>query len=98
MQNKVYVGNLSYNATEEDLRSFFNECGAISEVAIPQDRATNRARGFAFVTFDSESNANKAIELNGTDLLGRAVKISIAHQKSRSGGNSHSHYDRSRQY
>lgn len=86
MTNKVYVGNLSYTATEDDLRGFFSDCGSIAEVAIPHDRNTRRPRGFAFVSFEDASGASKAIEKNGVEFMGRTLKISAAEQKAQGGG------------
>nr|BAA77512.1 cold-inducible RNA-binding protein [Ciona intestinalis] len=84
---KVFVGNLSYNATEDDLRKHFSGSGQVEEVAIICDRETGRSRGFAFVTFSSEGEANDAIEnLNESDVAGRNVSVRQAQSKRDGGG------------
>ena len=84
---KIYVGNLSYNTTEEGLRSAFAEYGAVEEVAVITDRDTGRSRGFGFVTMPNDEEANAAIAaLNGTDLDGRAVKVNEARPRGEGGG------------
>ncbi len=83
---KIYVGNLSYNATEETLQGLFDNYGQVSEVAVITDRDTGRPRGFAFVTMD-DSDARKAIEaLNGTDLDGRSITVNEAKPRADRGG------------
>lgn len=72
----IYVGNLSYDATEDDLNDAFSAFGEVSSVKIINDRETGRPRGFAFVTINDSDEANRAIEsLNGTELVGREMKI-----------------------
>jgi RNA recognition motif-containing protein len=79
MEAKLFVGNLSYSTTEEDLKALFAEAGAIKSVALIKDRETGRSKGFAFVEFDSQVEAEKAISLfDGRELQGRALKVSIA--------------------
>uniref|UniRef100_H2YSK5 RRM domain-containing protein n=1 Tax=Ciona savignyi TaxID=51511 RepID=H2YSK5_CIOSA len=76
---KIFVGNLSYDASEDEIRSKFDEFGRISEVAIINDRDTGRPRGFAFVTFEDESAAKDAIgNLNETDFMGRNITVKEA--------------------
>jgi cold-inducible RNA-binding protein len=77
MGTKLYVGNLNYNTTEEELREVFAEDGRqVQEVAIIMDRETGRPRGFAFVTMATEADAQAAIEaLNGQSLGGRTIKV-----------------------
>lgn len=86
-QTKLYVGNLPFSATNNDLSSLFADCGEVTEVNIIMDRETNRSRGFAFVSFSTEEAAKKGAELNGTELGGRALKINLAHDDRRGGGN-----------
>lgn len=88
MQNKIYVGNLSYSATAEAVQEYFSSFGAITDVAIPTDAYTKKPRGFAFVTFESEASAQKALEANGEDLMGRSLKVNIAKERERTGGGS----------
>ncbi len=76
---KIYVGNLSYNATEETLQRLFDNYGQVTEVVVVTDRDTGQPRGFAFVTMPEDSQANAAIEaLNGTEFNGRSLTISEA--------------------
>ena len=80
--NKLFVGSLSWNTTEQDLRSFFAEAGEIEEVKIITDRETGRARGFGFVTFANAEDASSAIErFDGSELDGRNIKVNIAEDK-----------------
>jgi len=83
---KIYVGNLSYKATEDEVRDTFAEFGAIEQVALIRDRATNQPKGFGFVTFESADAAQAALAKNGQDLLGRSMKVSIAKEKEDSEG------------
>jgi len=79
MNTKLFVGNLSFNATENDLQDAFSQFGAVSEVNIMMDRVTNRPRGFAFVTMASPEDAEKAIQgMNGKDFDGRALTVNEA--------------------
>ncbi len=76
---KIYVGNLSYNTTEEGLRSKFEEFGAVEEAAVVTDRYTGRSRGFGFVTMPNDEEAKAAIEaLNEKELDGRTLKVNEA--------------------
>ena len=86
MQNKIYVGNLSYSATAEAVQEYFSAFGAISDVAIPTDSYTKKPRGFAFVTFDAQSDAQKALDANGKEFMGRSLKVNIAKERERTGG------------
>ncbi|HEY3342770.1 MAG TPA: RNA-binding protein [Anaerolineae bacterium] len=88
MNNKLYVGNLSYNTTEVALRELFSKAGTIVSVAIPMDRATNQPRGFAFVEMESPADALKAIKMcNGQEIDGREIKVNEAKpQEARTGG------------
>lgn len=84
-KTKIYVGNLSYNSTQEDISDFFSEYGKIENVHLMIDRDTQRSRGFAFVTFEKEEGAENALESNGKDLQGRALRVNLAHNKEKSG-------------
>lgn len=78
----IFVGNLSYNATEDDLRSAFAQYGEVSSVNIIMDRDTGRPRGFAFVEMPNEGEARTAIDsLNQTEIAGRAVNVNEARPK-----------------
>ena len=88
MNTKLYVGNLSYDATENDLQDAFAAFGTVTDVNLITDRATGRSRGFAFVTFANPEAAKAALDgLQGKDVKGRALKISEAREREeRSGG------------
>ncbi len=75
----IYVGNLAFQATEDDLKEVFAEYGAVSRVSLPTDRETGRKRGFAFVEMEDESKEDAAIaELDGAEWLGRELKVNKA--------------------
>ena len=72
----IYVGNLTFDASEDDVREAFATFGAVESVKLIMDRETGRPRGFAFITMTDSSEANTAIEsLNGTELLGRELRV-----------------------
>ncbi|MFW6264234.1 MAG: RNA recognition motif domain-containing protein [Cyanobacteriota bacterium] len=75
----VYVGNLSYDATEADLTEVFTEYGSVKQVKMPMDRTTGRMRGFAFVEMGTEDEETAAInELDGAEWMGRTLKVNKA--------------------
>src|SRR5512138_213915 len=79
MNNKLFVGNLSFNTTENALQDAFGSHGTVLEANLMMDRATGRPRGFGFVTMSTPEEAQKAIEaLNGKELAGRALTVNIA--------------------
>jgi RNA recognition motif-containing protein len=79
MNAKMYVGNLSYDTTDSDIRELFEAHGEVADVFIVKDRESGRPRGFAFVTMGSPEEMNAAIEgLNGEEFLGRALTINEA--------------------
>ena len=85
----IYVGNLSYEVNQDDLREVFAEYGTVKRVHIPTDRETGRVRGFAFVEMESESDEDKAIEtLDGAEWMDRALKVNKARPRedNRGGG------------
>ncbi len=83
----IYVGNLSYDATEEDLTSVFTEYGSVKRVQLPTDRETGRMRGFAFVEMGAESEEAAAIEaLDGAEWMGRQLKVNKAKPREDRGG------------
>ena len=76
MNTKLYVGNLSFDTTENDLQDLFSKQGPVTEVNLVQDRVTGRPRGFAFVTMATPEGAQAAIKtLNGTDFGGRPLTV-----------------------
>jgi RNA recognition motif-containing protein len=87
MSKKLYVGNLPFTSTEEELRAMFSRHGSVDSVNVITDRETGRARGFAFVEMSEPSAATDAIKaLDGTQLGGRALKVNEAQDKQRDGG------------
>ena len=87
MNTKMYVGNLSFNSTEQDLRDLFGSHGEVTEVFIPTDRESGRPRGFAFVTMDSTDSMNDAISaLNGNEFQGRPLVVNEAKPQANTGG------------
>ena len=86
--NKIYVGNLSFNTTEEALEELFGQYGKITEIALIRDRFSNQLKGFGFITFDSQKEAQNALAMDGKEFLGRPLKVSIAKERreSSSGG------------
>jgi cold-inducible RNA-binding protein len=88
MSAKLFVGNLSFNITENDLQDAFAAHGTVVEANLMMDRATGRPRGFAFVTMSSSEEAQKAIDaMNGKELAGRALTVNIARpREERPGG------------
>lgn len=79
MMTKLFVGNLEFSVTSEELKEAFAQAGSVVDAAVITDKMTGRSRGFGFVEMSSEEEANKAIELlNGKDLKGRQINVSIA--------------------
>ncbi len=88
MSNKLFVGNLSFETTENDLQDAFAAFGTVTEANLMMDRTTNRPRGFGFVTMSTPEDAQKAIDgLNGKELGGRALTVNLARpREERPGG------------
>ncbi len=83
---KIYVGNLPFTATDEEIRGLFAQHGTVESVSLPTDRDTGRPRGFGFVEM-SQADAARAIQnLNGQSLGGRPLRVNEAQDKPRSGG------------
>jgi len=79
MSNKLFVGNLSFDITENDLQDAFAAHGTVTETNLMMDRTTNRPRGFGFVTMSNAAEAQKAIDaMNGKELGGRALTVNVA--------------------
>ncbi|MBS0017595.1 MAG: RNA-binding protein [Arthrospira sp. SH-MAG29] len=75
----IYVGNLSYDVTDEDLKNVFAEYGTVKRVHLPTDRETGKFRGFAFVEMDTQEEETRAIEeLDGAEWMGREIKVNQA--------------------
>lgn len=87
MSNKLYVGNLSFSATEQDLEEVFGEIGTVQSINIIEDRDTGRSRGFGFVEMSSAEEAQNAIaELDGKEVEGRNLKVNEAKPRENRGG------------
>jgi RNA recognition motif-containing protein len=87
MENRLYVGNLPFSATDEELKQAFSAHGTVTEVALISDRVTGRSRGFAFVTMSSPDEANAAVSgMHGKDLGGRSLTVNIARPRDERGG------------
>lgn len=87
MESKLYVGNLPYNTTEEELRTMFAQAGTVESVEVIKDRDTGNSKGFAFVTMGSQAEAEKAIQLFDGKALGRReIRVNIARPREDRGG------------
>jgi len=82
-QNKLYVGNFPFSASEDQLREIFSQYGEISDFAMIMDRDTGRPKGFGFITFATQEAAEKALEQNGKDMDGRPLRVNMAIDKPR---------------
>ncbi len=89
---KMYVGNISYNATEEELRELFSEYGEIASLKIMKDQFTDRSKGFGFIEMANDEDAKKAMAgLNGKDFMGKSLRVAEARpQQKRQGFNKRS--------
>jgi len=87
MGRKLYVGNLPYTASEDDLQALFSQSGQVESVTVMRDQMTGRARGFAFVEMASDDEAQKAInDLNSREFGGRNLTVNEARPKASHGG------------
>jgi len=88
MSTKLYVGNLAFQTTSQDLEQLFGQAGTVQSASVVEDRDTGRSRGFAFVEMSSQEEATSAIEqFNGKDVGGRSLKVNEAKpRENRSGG------------
>jgi len=85
MNNKLFIGNLAYKVTEEELQELFTQAGEVVSATIATDRHTGQKRGFAFVEMVDQAAAEAAIKsLNGRDLQGRQISVSISQPKPKS--------------
>jgi RNA recognition motif-containing protein len=90
MDTKLYVGNLSYETTEEDLRTLFTGAGTVTSVALIKDRDSGRSKGFAFVEMSSQQEAEQAIKtLDGTQVGNRTIKVNKAQPPKERGYNNY---------
>ena len=87
MDVKLYVGNLSYATTEDELRALFAQAGTVASVALIKDRDTGQSKGFAFVEMSTQAEAEKAIsQFNAKDLKDRALTVNLARPREERGG------------
>jgi len=87
LSKKIYIGNLPFSSTEEELRAVFERHGEVASVAVITDRETGRPRGFAFVEMDDSSAADDAIRaLDGSELGGRSIRVNEAQDRQGGGG------------
>ena len=85
-KNKVYVGNLSYEATQTDLQDYFGQFGEVTDVKVITDRESGRSKGFAFVQFADDDMAQAAIDgAQNAELKGRKMNVNLAREKSEGG-------------
>lgn len=88
-QSKIYVGNLPYSVTEQDLNEMFAKFGTIKQANLIIDRETRRSKGFAFVTFETAEAAQASLQLDNTEIDGRKVRVNLAKEDGgRTGGGS----------
>ena len=83
---KIYVGNLPFSATEDQVRALFSQHGTVESVSLPNDRETGRPRGFGFVEMNQADAARAIQAVNGQDMGGRALRVNEAQDKPRGGG------------
>ncbi len=87
MESKLYVGNLPYTTTEDELRNLFSQAGTVASVAVIKDRDTGQSKGFAFVEMSNQVEAEKAISMfNGHSMGQREMKVSLARPREDRGG------------
>jgi len=87
MSTKLYVGNLAFQTTNQELEQLFGQAGTVQSASVVEDRDTGRSRGFAFVEMSSQEEATSAIEqLNGKEIGGRALKVNEAKPRENRGG------------
>jgi RNA recognition motif-containing protein len=92
---RLYVGNLSFETTENDLQDLFEQHGTVSEVALVMDRMSGNSRGFGFVTMGGAAEGQAAITaLDGQQLAGRSLIVNEARPRADKGGGSFKHFDR----
>ena len=80
-KNKLYIGNLPFSANDSELREVFSSYGEIEDSVVITDRQTGRSKGFGFITFSKEEDAEKALEQNGKDMGGRTLRVNVAMER-----------------
>ena len=97
LETKLYVGNMSYRTTEDELRTLFSEVGTVTDLVIIMDKFSGRPKGFGFVTMSSEEEAQAAIEkYDGKEVGGRQLKVNKARPREDRGGNRGGGYNNNR--
>ena len=87
MEAKLYVGNLSYSTTEDDLRNLFSQAGTVASVAVIKDRDSGQSKGFAFVEMSNQAEMGKAVSMfNGYNMGDRELRVSVARPREERGG------------
>ncbi len=82
MNNKIYVGNLPFNQTADTIHDLFAQFGSITDKVVITDRETGRSKGFGFITFESQDQAERAVKgMDGKEVSGRKIKVNIAQEK-----------------
>lgn len=85
-ESKIYVGNLPYSTTEDELRDFFSQYGSIEDIKLIVDFNTGRSKGFGFITFASSQECDNALVANGVEMSGRKLKVNVARENGGRGG------------
>lgn len=80
-QNKIYVGNIPFTVTEDELRTAFSAYGPVEDIKLVIDRQTGRSRGFCFITFEKQFDAEASLQLNDTEMNGRKISVSMAKER-----------------
>lgn len=86
MAKSIYVGNLPFNATEEDVKTLFSQYGTVHSIKLITDRDTGRPRGFGFVEMDAENMATAIEQINGQEFHGRTLRVNEAQERGGDGG------------
>ena len=86
MNNKIYIGNLPYDISEQVIETDFAQFGTIENITLIKDRNTGRLKGFGFITFGSEAAAQDALQMDGKDFHGRTIKVNLARERTGGGG------------
>ena len=99
METKLYVGNMSYNTSEDELRTLFSEVGTVTDLVIIMDKFSGRPKGFGFITMSSEEEASAAIEkYDGKEVGGRQLKVNKARPREDRGNRGGGGYNNNRRY
>lgn len=88
MQNKIFVGNLPFKVSDQELQDVFGKFGEISEIKIPTDRESGRTRGFAFITFETQQAAQESLTMDGQKVGDRNIRVNMATEKKEQRGGS----------